>query len=292
MATRQVSILPAGSQKINNQLISFTEQYIIYCSIISVYVLNATTYEVLYILNVDDYCITSISVNPFDNNSIAVCGRKGNISIWDIPSETIKAKASINENCTLYWDLHYDGVLRLLKSNVLSLYEWVYADKSNSLIDSFKINQADLVPTCLRQNKLENSWIAIGTNSNQIFFYNCSKKKIENVNSGGYMILSHSDTGSVIDLQWDRLSSSYILALYTKAMILWDVEAKVQLISFDKQPVDQTGIAWMDWTAGGFITYNRSNSIIKGIKIIIIYYILFISNIYFFSLECLPDISS
>jgi hypothetical protein len=82
----------------------------------------------------------------------------------------------------------------------------------------------------------------------------------------------------VTDLQWDRLSAVYMLVAYNAFMSLWDTEACTEVHVFERQ---STGIscigaslplscvydcvvangcylvaAWMDWTAGNFISAN------------------------------------
>lgn len=65
------------------------------------------------------------------------------------------------------------------------------------------------------------------------------------------------------DLQWDRLSTSYLLVAYRSHIELWDTESAALVHSFDKQPIAIQGIAWMDWTAGNFISFNNKNNNLK-----------------------------
>lgn len=67
----------------------------------------------------------------------------------------------------------------------------------------------------------------------------------------------------MVDIQWDRLSSIYILIAYTYFISLWDAESSTEIHIFEKQPISITSIAWMDWTAGNFVSSNSKNSNLK-----------------------------
>ena len=67
----------------------------------------------------------------------------------------------------------------------------------------------------------------------------------------------------VVDVQWDRLSSSYLLVAYQFFVSLWDVESAMEMQVFEKQTIDITSIAWLDWTAGNFVTSNSRNCNLK-----------------------------
>ena len=70
-------------------------------------------------------------------------------------------------------------------------------------------------------------------------------------------------TVPVVDVQWDRLSSIYFLAAYQTFVSLWDSEAGTEIHTFEKQPTGITAIAWLDWTAGNFVSTNSKNGILK-----------------------------
>jgi WD40 repeat protein len=67
----------------------------------------------------------------------------------------------------------------------------------------------------------------------------------------------------VIDLQWDQLSSIYILIAYSSFLSLWDTETCTEVHSFEKQGIGISSIAWMSWTAGNFVSTNNKTGILK-----------------------------
>lgn len=70
-------------------------------------------------------------------------------------------------------------------------------------------------------------------------------------------------TFPVIDLQWDQLSSIYILIAYSSFLSLWDTETCTEVHSFDKQGIGISSIAWMSWTAGNFVSTNNKTGVLK-----------------------------
>lgn len=49
---------------------------------------------------------------------------------------------------------------------------------------------------------------------------------------------------AVVDIQWDRLSSVYLLVAYQSFISLWDTESLTEIHTFDKQGNGITAIAW------------------------------------------------
>lgn len=98
--------------------------------------------------------------------------------------------------------------------------------------------------------------IAIGCSNGIVFWYNHVSKKQK--------LLQVADrTMPVVDIQWDRLSSIYLLIAYTTFISLWDADAGSEIHVFDKQSVAITSIAWLDWTAGNFVSTNGKNNVLK-----------------------------
>ena len=98
--------------------------------------------------------------------------------------------------------------------------------------------------------------IAIGCKNSAIILFNQKTK--------AQKLLHISDRHhAVVDMQWDRLSSSYLLVAYEFFLSLWDAESGTEIHTFEKQAINITTIAWLDWTAGNFITANSRNRNLK-----------------------------
>lgn len=98
--------------------------------------------------------------------------------------------------------------------------------------------------------------IAVGCRNSAVILFN-EKTKAQK-------LLHISDRQfKVVDMQWDRLSSSYLLVAYEFFLSLWDAESGTEIHTFDRQTINITSIAWMDWTAGNFVTANGRNRNLK-----------------------------
>ena len=67
----------------------------------------------------------------------------------------------------------------------------------------------------------------------------------------------------MVDIQWDRLSSVYLLVAYSGFISLWDTETLTEIHNFDKLGLGITAIAWMDWTVGNFVSASSKNGHLK-----------------------------
>ena len=101
--------------------------------------------------------------------------------------------------------------------------------------------------------------IAIGSNNGAVFIFRSNSPNDKN-----QKILRVTDRNdNIVDIQWDRLSSIYLLIAYTYFISLWDTESSTEIHIFEKQSISITSIAWMDWTAGNFVSSNSKNSNLK-----------------------------
>jgi WD40 repeat protein len=110
---------------------------------------------------------------------------------------------------------------------------------------------------CLRSwNPNLDGQIAVGCKNSAVILFN-EKTKAQK-------LLHLSDRQfKVVDMQWDRLSSSYLLVAYEFFLSLWDAESGTEIHSFEKQTINITSIAWLNWTAGNFVSSNGRNRNLK-----------------------------
>ena len=67
----------------------------------------------------------------------------------------------------------------------------------------------------------------------------------------------------VVEIAWDPLSTLYLLVAYQYEVVLWDIERKESINVFEKQNIPISSIAWLDWTAGNFMTTNQKNGVVR-----------------------------
>lgn len=135
---------------------------------------------------------------------------------------------------------------------------------NSALSEFFAIKSNALVVTAARWNPHTAGLLAIGCTNGAVYLVNkCLKKNYS-------LVLPKDASGNVentkvVDVQWDRLSSIYILVAYTNFIALWDTESATQVQVFDRvsnnSSVTITAISWMDWTAGNFVSSTSKSGI-------------------------------
>ena len=115
----------------------------------------------------------------------------------------------------------------------------------------------------LRWNVNLEGQIAIGCQSNTIVLFSKSSKSQKILPAPSTTSAGPADSIIITDMQWDRLSSNYLLVSYRVFLMLWDTELGSTIHQFETQAVAITSIGWLDWTAGNFVTANNKNSHLK-----------------------------
>lgn len=68
----------------------------------------------------------------------------------------------------------------------------------------------------------------------------------------------------VVDLQWDPLSSVYILVAYKNGSIaLWDADMEDELQRFDRKGAGLRALVWMPWSPGSFASVESRTSVMR-----------------------------
>eukprot|EP01034_Spumella_vulgaris_P023701 gene23701-29947_t len=129
------------------------------------------------------------------------------------------------------------------------------------LQEMFSIKSAGLKYTTAKWNPQVEGQLAVGCNNGAVIIFN-------HVDKTQKAACNHSpspngSTQPVVDIQFDHLSVLYMLVAYTYFISLWDIESGTEIHVFDKQSLPITSIAWLDWTAGNFLSTNSRNSSFK-----------------------------
>ena len=101
--------------------------------------------------------------------------------------------------------------------------------------------------------------VAVACSGGKVYVFDMASK-----NSYKLFDSSQSSPAEVVDLEWDKLSSQYLLIAYDHWMQLWDATSSYSLIqSFDRQSTKVTSICWLDWAPGSFLSANEKTGILK-----------------------------
>eukprot|EP01038_Epipyxis_sp_PR26KG_P004746 gene4746-6657_t len=257
---RQVAILPSGCQVLyKGNILFFDEERFFYASTLAVYIFNSKTFILEKILSLNQRAITSISLSPHDRNLLVISGLDGTLCLWKIQEEEIVCKVAMNGPIIVAWNpfsANHCGIVTT--ESILRFCHWdvTKATVSASVTEIFSLRSDSLKVSVARWNTHITGQMAVGCSSSIVFIFDYVKRS--------QISLHVKDrTSPVVDLQWDRLSSIYLLVAYQSFISLWDVESKSEIHTFEKQNVHITSIAWMDWTAGNFISTNSKNGNFK-----------------------------
>jgi len=255
---RQIAILPSGSQANGfGTVLHFNDERIYYASTLAVYVLSARTFVLEKIISLNSKAISSISVCPHDSNIMCVSSIDGSLCLWNVENEEILSKVQLTTGANLLWNPFSKNECAVLcNESCLKLYKWNISKGPQGLQEMLVVKNSSMVCSSACWNPNLEGQVAIGCLNSSVVLFN-EKTKAQK------LLLAANRTSPVVDMQWDRLSSSYLLVAYDFFLSLWDAESGSEIHTFEKQTVNITSIAWMDWTAGNFISTNGRNRNLK-----------------------------
>lgn len=255
----QIAILPAGCLVSSKDILFSNDQHIIYSSNLAVYILNAVSFMVEKIIAVAERTIASIAVSPHNHDLLIATGCDGHLSLWKLSDEELICRVSVQANTgfLLAWDpFSPDHCAVLMNQPNLRLLYWDMRKAGSGLSELFVIKNQSVQVSVIRWNLLTPGLLAAGCNNGWVILFQTSTKSQK--------ILSVAERSvAVTDVQWDRLSAVYLLVAYQTFISLWDTESLTEIHSFDKQGGNISAIAWMDWTAGNFVSSNSKNGYLR-----------------------------
>ncbi|CAM9101486.1 unnamed protein product, partial [Ectocarpus fasciculatus] len=261
---RQIGLVPAGCQLAFTGGVFAGPGYVCYASSVAIYFLDPQNFSILKIIAYNSRAICCFSVDPNDHNRMVVGSMDGTLTAWDIETEQISSKVTIGINIRTFadWDRFTpDTVVVALNNPNMQVYTWkttTNEEEPARLVPVRTMSGSKLV-TALKCSPHTKGQFGIGCEDGGVIVESATgerKRKILSPASG-------TDSGEVADLQWDKKSSLYLLVAYARSISLWDIESGSTAYTFDKQGGGISVMAWMDWTAGNFVSCNRRTGILK-----------------------------
>ena len=266
---RQIGIQTAGLNPYSPlYLTHLTTLHFYYASTMAVYVYETKTFSLVNVITVDQTAITSFSVSPADENVLIIGCVTGEVVYYDMTTKRVSNAVQIPASKTAImlcdqFDPNICVMVDRREGNLNRIISWVFRDEeaSTSAILNHKILEfkKNVVVNVARWHPAVCCYMALGCSSGELYLFNYteSTKKIFTVKD--------RPITPIVDVQWDRLSSVYILVAYTNYISLWDTEAQSEINVFEKAPtgVGVTSISWLDWTAGNFVSSNSINGTLK-----------------------------
>ena len=251
---RQIGILPAGCQVYGKSLLFANSDKIYYASTLSIYVFCAKSFVLLKVVTVSDKTLCGMSVLQSDPDCVATVSHDGCISLWRLSDSFLRARANTQLQSRV--NLIYRDVFNLNNIAFISsephirILLWDTSKISSPLVELFAIKKANMKAVTGDWNPHTPNKLAIGCSNSWILLLDTQLKSETTLQV-------RDRTAPIVDLKWDKLSSIYLLAAYSNYVTLWDTEAMSEIQIFERMHHPISAIAWLDWTAGNFITTNE-----------------------------------
>lgn len=261
---RQVAILPAGIHRSCQTALHADKDHLYYRSSMALYVLSRSNYRIEKILCASDRSVIAVAFSPHDSNSMVMLGADGALTLWNIAEDRIINHQAIQKDkrTLLLWDPLIENSIIVISHNIIAagacLHRWDVSKQTfdfkeiSSCSDSSNIaSLARLSPPALRK-------LALALTDGRVFLFEFERRiwiKLQDASLPSKHI--------VVDLQWDSLSSHYLLVAYESFMTLWDGSTAALMLVFEKQSVSISAVLWLDWAPGSFISSNEKTGVIK-----------------------------
>ena len=255
------------------------DKHVIFASSLAVYVLNGETFALEKVIPVADRTLIAISINPNNHNELLATALDGFLSFWHIEEEEcvnrvclepissggndrpgiIPANRFDPPHFLIAWDpFTPDMCAVVLTFPTIRILQW-NATKASELTELYGTKNQTVGMSVAAYNPHVRGILACGCSNGSVLLLNL----LEGGKGTQRMLQVADRTSPVVDLQWDRLSSIYLLVAYQTFVSLWDSETCTEIHTFEKQSSGITAIAWLDWTAGNFVSTNSKNGILK-----------------------------
>ena len=245
------------------------DDVLIFASTLVCYVYSAHSYQLDKLLSdhENNKTITSTCLSHFDGNLLAVAYIDAKVSLWNIRDEVITRRLSYKQGVllTLTWSRNDANacIMAACEPGTIKILVWDVTQSTNvTELLSIKIKPDVKVAAVGWSSQCSGSGaaptLAIGCNNGLIFLYKPADKTQK-------ILMVKDRVAAVSDIQWDRLSPTYLLVAYASFISLWDAETGAEIHIFDKQSGGGiiTSIAWIDWQPGNFVSTNSKTGVLK-----------------------------
>ncbi|KAL9656103.1 hypothetical protein ABK040_007721 [Willaertia magna] len=257
---KQIGLIPSGAQQWYKRTIALSNNRLIYCSTIAIYIYNIIDYRLERILTGHTLAITAIVVCPHSPNLVASSSLDQSIRIWDMnDGKIIKVIDTKQGNFGQFKPLCIDWsfvdqyqIVCAGKRGIIRIYD--YSDESNT---SISLGNDDVRMVGFNPR---NPALLFATSGAEIFIIDSKKKKVLNK----YKYSEYK----VVDFQWDPLSNSYLLCSYENGQsVLYDVEAKdndlFKVRQFEKSGAGISCVLWIRKEPGNFLTCDVRAGVVR-----------------------------
>ncbi|KAG9394227.1 WD repeat-containing protein [Carpediemonas membranifera] len=264
------SIIPAGVQQWNPQVVASTDTHFAYAATLAVYIFKSWPYPRLHrIIAAHERTITSLAWNPHDNGQIVTSSYDGKVIVWDVESVSRKIILSLPSKSNdrifataIEWN-PFNRDLIGIATNIGIVFGFNISTKKHKIMYTFP--NGDSV-TSLQWNKKVPCRIAAGSASGAVVvtdnLFDGEFSKPAKIFKGHRIA---TDVQSpVIAVRWDLVSEAYLLVAHQSGQIsMFDAVEKKSIQTFNKVAGGISGLCWTPDVSGGFFTLDRRSGILR-----------------------------
>ncbi|XP_047126670.1 WD repeat-containing protein 17 isoform X1 [Hydra vulgaris] len=265
---RQYAVLTSGAQPWNNNICAANGLYFAYCATLAIYIyrLDESTHKyVLHsIMCEHKKTITAITFKKNAVNILASTCLNKVVIVWDICRQCVISKLENlnNEILSLEWCPFYNNTLAfVLEKKVLNLWDYSSIVNNVTIYDTPKFSHSI---STFKWNGLNSNKLCFGHVNGSLSFLCSGKKSAKHVLPTVNFETSY-ESDPVIDMDWDPLSTEYILVSTKQSGIrLIDSDSHTIIMKY-KLPSSITirKFCWIPLCPGMFISCDSGSGVLR-----------------------------
>ncbi|KAL3878905.1 hypothetical protein ACJMK2_031231 [Sinanodonta woodiana] len=269
---KQVGLLAAGCQPWYSDVCSASGDRFAYCATLAIYVyqLDRTfnEFRLLSILSDHKNTVTALSWNPRNPDILASSSSDNRIIVWDIPKQK---PISILENAkgtpiSMDWSLlGGEGVSYAFGRG--PVYIWEYQGGSELAVSTVKETANMNSDICkVRWHSKRSNKVVVGHMDGSISICNLGSKALKHVLQPEKDMDDEADIDCVTALEWDPLSTDYLLICNKSSGVRLVDTVSVTLIMRFHLPSVATKVHTLSWVAsapGMFVTGDSLTGVMR-----------------------------
>eukprot|EP00002_Diphylleia_rotans_P021101 TRINITY_DN4105_c0_g1_i5.p1 TRINITY_DN4105_c0_g1~~TRINITY_DN4105_c0_g1_i5.p1 ORF type:complete len:1200 (+),score=232.65 TRINITY_DN4105_c0_g1_i5:718-4317(+) len=231
------------------EVVKASQKSFAFCSTLAVYVYSLENAQLRQIISGNEKTILGLSWNPHNENEIAVTSMESTIVVWDL--STLKQTRVLNVNTNSQFLLWSPTDPNIIAHASQKLLFWNLSTGKSQTIAEF----SDYV-MALRWCPTNPSLLLAGTKDGHTYLVDLRQKKPK--------CLTWKFADSIMDLQFDPLSSSYAIVASVKGdLVLLDYERDAVVMHFEKPSGKIVNLAWYAKIPGCFLSTDEKSGIIR-----------------------------
>lgn len=266
LCVQQISLLPAGCQPWNNNMIAARNQRFAYCASLAVYFyeFDEKTHDLrlISISATHEKTIKNIVWGKIHHTTIATASADQEIHVLDIDTNTVLFSKKCQKQITcIDWlpGIENTGTLAYCHSDGPII---LWHTKTNKEVHFSGTSRFDMTITLFKWHHTDASSFVVGHLNGSLSFYSSGKAKKHAMKSS----LGKETRDEVKCIQWDPLSVDYFLvSRQVTGIQLIDSKSRTVVMSFifPTKMIKTNTLSWVDSAPGMFLTGDADAGVLR-----------------------------